>query len=448
MVDPKDYFSDAEWSEIGELLDEKLIRDKRKPKRGNGRAAGGARAGWLANAITDERGVIPNVTNTLLSLRAAPELADALAYDELLRAAMLVEDLPLTADAKPAGCDPLPRPVLDEDVTQLQEWLQWNGLAKIGRDIVHQAVDRRAREFPFHRLRDWLDGLEWDGASRLDKWLTYYLGAEGSPYHAAIGKMFLIAMVARVFEPGCKADYVVILQGAQGELKSAACRVLGGEYFSDNIPDIRSKDASQHVRGLWLIELPELSALSRADVEAWKAFITRTTERYRPFYGRRETIEPRQCSFIGTTNQHEYLRDETGNRRFWPALIGRIDLDALIHDREQLFAEAVHCYRIGERWWPARQFEREFIAPEQEARFEVDVWEPVIAEWLNMVTRNRVLVSDVGKEALGFLSTSQIGTGEARRIRNVLHRLGWGQPPRIGRGRFYYRPGSDEAGDA
>jgi hypothetical protein len=445
MVDKPDYFTDKEWAEwIKDHpdLEDKVVhldQTKRKPKKPP--PAPGDRPGWLANAVIDEKGrIVSNVANTLLSLRGAPELAGVLAYDELLRATVLVKDLPLTANAQHASRDPLPRPVVDEDVTQIQEWIQWNGLATIGREIVHQAIDRRGREFPFHRLRDWLANLRWDGEKRLDRWLTDYLGAEASRYHATIGKMFLIAMVARVFQPGCQADYVLILQGEQGELKSTICRVLAGEYFSDNIPDIRSKDAAQYVRGLWLIELPELSALSRADIEAWKAFITRTTERYRPFYGHRETIEPRQCLFIGTTNRSEYLHDETGNRRFWPVRIGEIDLDGLIYSREQLFAEAVHCYRAQERWWPEREFERESIEPEQEAAFEVDVWEPVIANWLHETTRNKVLVSEVGTLALSFLSASQIHTADARRIRGILHRLHWRQPRRGER--FYHRPGT------
>jgi predicted P-loop ATPase len=398
-------------------------------------------AAWLERALTDDRNrVLSNLANVLTAMRFTPQLAGMLAYDELLRAAVLVAPLPLTEKARHASRDPLPRPVVDEDVSQLQEWLQWNSLPKIGRDIVHQAVDRRAREFPFHKLREWLESLKWDGKPRLDKWLTYYLGAEPSEYHAAIGKMFLIGMVARVFEPGCKADYVLILQGAQGELKSEACRVLGGEYFSDDLPDIRSKDANQYVRGLWLIELPELSAMSRSDVEHWKAFISRTTERYRPFYGRRETIEPRQCLFIGTTNREEYLQDETGGRRFWPVRIGKIDLDALKHDRDQLFAEAVHCHRNHERWWPDQEFERQCIAAEQEARFEADVWEPLIDEYLHKIAEDKTRVCDVARVGLAF-DSARIGTADARRIRRVLHRLGWRQvPTRATADRFYYRP--------
>jgi predicted P-loop ATPase len=416
----------------------------RFPTRGRKKAAKPAPpkpTGWAANAILDTMmKPLANVANVLLAVRSMPELASVLAYDEMLRAAVLKTELPLVRGANAASRDPLPRPVIDEDVTQLQEWLQWNDLPRVGLAVVQQAVDLRSREFPFHRLREWLDSLKWDKRPRIDNWLTYYLDAEESAYHAAIGKMFLIAMVARIFEPGCKADYVLILQGPQGELKSAACRVIGGEWFSDSMPDIRSKDANQHVRGLWLIELPELSALHRADIEAWKAFITRDTERYRQPYGRRETIEPRQCLFIGTTNKDEYLQDETGNRRFWPALVGAIDLVALKRDREQLFAEAVHRYRSGEQWWPDKTFEREVIAPEQEERVETDVWHPLIEAYLAKMKEDRVLVCDIARDALGFDVAAKIGTHDQRRIIHVLVRLRWRQGKREAKGRFYHRP--------
>jgi hypothetical protein len=395
------------------------------------------KADWLKYAMIDNFGEpLSNLANALAAIRYTPELANALAYDELSREAVLIAELPIVAGAKLISGRPLPRPIIDEDVTQLQEYLQHAGMPKIGKDAVHQAVDRNSRDFSFHKLRDWLDGLKWDRKPRLDTWLIYYLGAEDTPYHRAIGKMFLIAMAARVFEPGCKVDYVLILEGPQGELKSAVWQILGGDYFSDYMPDIRSKDACQHVRGKWLIELPELSALGRGDVEAWKAFITRTTERYRQPYGRKESTEPRSIVFAGTTNKDKYLHDETGNRRFWPALTTSIDLDSLKTDREQLFAEAVERYRNKERWWPDREFERETVVAEQENRFEVDAWEEPISEHLDTLTEKRVQVCDLGIQALGFLSSSQIGTTDQRRITRILHRLNWA-PGRDWRGRFY-----------
>jgi putative DNA primase/helicase len=218
-------------------------------------------------------------------------------------------------------------------------------------------------------------------------------------------------------------DHLPVLEGRQGALKSTACQILGGEYFSDSLPDVTAwKDAAQHLRGKWLIEVSEMHAMNKAEAAQLKAFITRTTERYRPPHARKEVIEPRQVVFIGTTNKDAYLRDETGGRRFWPVRTGIIDVEKLARDRDQLFAEAVARYRAGEPWWPRPDFEREHIVPQQGERYEADVWEEAIASYLKAVTRTTVWV--VAREAL-YIETPRIGKADSNRISAAMERLGW-----------------------
>ncbi|HEY1888249.1 MAG TPA: virulence-associated E family protein [Roseiarcus sp.] len=391
-------------------------------------------APWLKHCAKDDRDrIISNLDNVMVALEAAPELAGCLAFDEMSRTTMVMKGLPTTPGDECAGDGRFPRAIRDTDVSRLQRWLQRVGLPKVGRDITHQAVDLQAERDAFHPVRDFLNGLKWDGRERIASWLVDYLGAEASPYTLGIGQLFLVAMVARVFRPGCKADYMLVLEGEQGAGKSRACRVLAGEWFSDGLPDIHHKDAAQHLRGKWLIEVAELSATSKADAEALKAFVSRPIERYRPAYGHREVNEPRQCVFVGTTNRTAYLKDETGGRRFWPVKVERIDIDALVRDRNQLFAEAVLAFQADQPWWPDGKFERSVIKPEQEARFETDAWSQPICAYLK--GKIRVRVTDIAHDALGF-EVARIGTSEQRRITGVLTSFGW-KPGRDWQGRFF-----------
>ncbi|WP_454617527.1 VapE domain-containing protein [Bradyrhizobium cenepequi] len=389
---------------------------------------------WLDDCIKGEKGApVPNIANVLLALRLDPLLRDAFAYDEMAHMPMLMHPL-----FKP-GKRRIIRPITDEDVTHVTEYLQNCGITSIGREKVHDAINARARERAFHPVRDYLDELMWDGVGRIDTWMVTHLGTEETEYTKAIGKMFLIAMVARVFEPGCKADYMLVLEGPQGLLKSTACQRLAGEWFSDELPDIHTKDAVQHLRGKWLVEVDELRATSRADAAALKSFITRQVERYRPSYGRHEVVEPRQCVFVGTTNENTYLRDQTGGRRFWPTKVGEIKIDAIERDRDQLFAEAVKLYREGEKWWPDARFEREHMKKEQDARYDADAWEKPIGDYLGTLTENieRVTISMIATAALE-MEKARLGRADQNRIKAVLERAHWVYHPKGGDSAYPY----------
>jgi Virulence-associated protein E-like domain/Bifunctional DNA primase/polymerase, N-terminal len=403
-----------------------------RAQRQNKGAASRDETPWLSQCLYGggrDPTPLPVLANALIGIRT--EWPDAITYDEMLCASMLMQPL--------AGENNFtPRPLTDIDVGIMQERLQQLGLCRIGKDVMHQAIDVRASERAFHPVRDYLNSLQWDCTGRMGKLFVDYFGTAPGPYVESVGRMFLVSMVARIFKPGCKADHMPVIEGPQGVLKSTALAVLGGQWFSDNLPDISvGKDASQHLRGKWLIEVSEMHAMDRAETTKLKEFITRTTERYRPSYGRKEVIEPRQCIFAGTTNKDTYLRDETGGRRFWPTKAGRIDIDALARDRDQLFAEAVAAFKSDEAWWPDKDFEREHMLPEQEARYEGDAWEETIRQYLDLQLQPRVTVGQIAKQALG-METAKIGTADQRRIAAVLVNLGWSRQPKDREGKRWW----------
>jgi hypothetical protein len=365
----------------------------------------GAPPNWRQHCQLDRKGnPLCKLANAMLALRNDPAIKSILAYDEMFCGEVLVSEIGSAINLA------VPRPVRDVDVTAIQECFQLSGLPIIGTDTVHKAIDLRAHEYCFHPVRDYLKSLCWDGKPRVDTWLNQYLGVAQTEYTKTIGRMFLIAAVARIFQPGCQANYMLILEGEQGEFKSSACKILGGEWFSDNLPDIATagKDVSQHLRGKWIIEVTELNAMSKAESSQLKAFVTRAVERYRRSYGRKEVVEPRQCVFIGTTNNSVYLRDETGSRRYWPVKTNTINLDALKCDRNQLFAEACQLFYRGVQWWPDKAFEATYVKPEQDARFEEDPWTDSTIQYLSGLTATKVTTSQIARHALGFLSDARV----------------------------------------
>jgi predicted P-loop ATPase len=167
------------------------------------------------------------------------------------------------------------RPIENHDVTEIMVLIQHQFLKRVTRAMVVEAIEAAARDHPFHPIRSYLDGLAWDGAARVDSWLATYLRAENTPYTRAVGRWFLLSMVARVIEPGCKADYTLVLEGRQGTRKSTACRILGGAWFSDTLPDLRQWWGPQeYLKGKWLIEIAELSATQKTGSDQLKAFLT------------------------------------------------------------------------------------------------------------------------------------------------------------------------------
>jgi len=212
-----------------------------------------------------------------------------------------------------------------------------------GKEKYLEAVSDLARENTFHPVRDYLDGLTWDGKSRLDRWLIDYLGAEDSGLNRAVGAIVLMAAVRRVRQPGCKFDEVMVFESEEGTGKSEAIKILAGqpEWFTDNLSlQDETKVIIENTAGKWLIEYGELEGLQKAETEAVKRMLSRQVDEARLAYGRRKSVRPRQWIAIGTTNNDRYLRSTTGNRRFWPVKVGTINLEALRRDRDLIWAEA------------------------------------------------------------------------------------------------------------
>lgn len=349
--------------------------------------------------------------NALLILQNDPAWRGVFAKDDFAQRVVLLRDLPVEDDYKEAPIDTLPDPqaevrrnvrgskrfagikeIDDNDLVRVVTWLERSDFRlcvspSLVSDIIEVVADTRK----IHPVRDYLRTVQWDGIKRIGEipenraelgtpgWLTTLMGAPDTPYVRKISRWWLISAVARIMQPGCQADHLIILEGKQGKGKSQGVQALSEPWFSQDLGDIRdAKQAQQLLAGVWMIEIGELDAMARATEQALKRFFSQTIDRYREPYGRRVRNHPRQCVFVGTTNNDgSYLRDVTGNRRYWPCHTGHIDVDKIRELRDQIWAEAVVLYRAQERWWPDAD-DHALITPEQENRRDEHPWTEVV----------------------------------------------------------------------
>ena len=273
----------------------------------------------------------------------------------------------------------------DDDAAQLRIYLE-PFFGKLAKNDILDAVAATASDQAYHPVRDYLNGLSWDGKARLDTLLIDYLGAADTAYTRAVTRKAFTAAVARVMTPGCKYDTMLVLVGGQGRHKSTLLARMGGEWFSDSLRTFGDKDAMETIQGTWIDEVAEMQAMAKAEVDAVKMFLSKTNDYYRAAYGRYTADRPRQCVFFGTTNSKECLTDTTGSRRFWV-----VDIDQqgrcknvfrdMAGERDQIWAEAVAYWRIGESLYLSPELEREARKIQEEHRAR-HPWEGIIADYL------------------------------------------------------------------
>lgn len=330
-----------------------------------------------------------NVLTLVTFINTNPAWRDALRFN------LLTENYEVCPPFPPQnGPKGPPRPMHDpHDVLLATMYFQANGFPKASKFVVWDALVAVAHQHSYHPVRDYLGTLKWDGISRVGSLFQHYFNAvlPDDPVendrqvayleHISVG--FMVGAVARAMQPGCKHDHVPVVIGRnQGLLKSSAIRALCRDptWFSDDIsPDLADRDTKESLRGKWICELSEIPHVRR-ETERVKAFFSKQADRYRAAFGRANQDHPRQGVFIGSSNDLEFV-DVTGNRRFWPFHSeGRIDLDAIERDRDQLWAEALALYRQGVIWWLPPTIEM-IAAERQEAFVEADVWDDLIAAW-------------------------------------------------------------------
>lgn len=380
----------------------------------------------LADSLATGKDGIPlnTVSNILAILRHDPELSSLVTLNEFTYDTSILRPPPLPDDGARPMPGPYPRQWTEADEALILAYIQRNWTSRATDSSLRAAMSAEAAMRGYHPVRDWLATLQWDGIHRLDSWMTMAFGADDTQYIRDVGTKFLIAACRRVRHPGCKFDFMLILEGPQGIGKSSALKTLyGDQWFSDSIMhDLAHKDAAVSLIGVWCLEMAEIAQFIRNDTETIKAFLARSTDKYRPSYGRTDVIRPRHGVLVGTTNKSDYLRDETGNRRFWPVVCRDIDLPWIATNRDQLWAEAAARETTDEPIW-LEDTQTQFEAVEiQQSRLAVDTWHERIEGYVSH--RASVSTPELLETCVGLHPKDHNRSAEMRAA-SVLTTLGW-----------------------
>lgn len=313
---------------------------------------------WLLKLTTTPKGKTETtIDNALLVLLNDPDIKGKFYFDEFQKKPVVCGDLPwihfpfrssiVWGDTDDAGIRNL-----------LESRYQISSAHK-----VHDAIDLAMLQLKRHPVKEYLQGVTWDGLKRAETLFIDYLGADDSLYVREVTRKSLIGAVARIMQPGCKHDHILVLVGPQGCRKSTTLAKLGRSWFSDSLYTVSGKEAYEQLQGYWIIELGEMAATRKAELEQIKQFISKQSDNFRAAYARRTQDHPRQCAFFGSTNDDEFLRDPTGARRFWPVTvsnIGREKADGLTDEIvDQIWAEVVVRYEAGEHWYLSNEAEKQ-----------------------------------------------------------------------------------------
>ena len=434
---------------------------------------------WMAQLETNTNGnIVQTVNNARLILTNDPKLRGLIAYDRFAVRVMVMRKTPWSSSARDTEGR---RPWRDTDSAGLRWYLESVYSLK-GKQVIEDAFTTVSTDNAFDDVENYLQGLTWDGTPRIDRLWVEFLGAEDSEYTRAVTRKSLVACVARALDPGVKFDNVLTLVGGQGYGKSTVLEMLGRGWFNASLSSFdRNKEASELIQGSWLIELGELAQLNHSELNAAKQFITRTSDRFRAAYGRFVEDCPRRCVFFGTTNQDDFLRDETGERRFWPLPVKRRmkpeDFERFRGLVDQYWAEAKAYYQMGERLYldselleaAAKMLQERYREDDgTEGTVEDFLQQPVPVDWYGrkiadrrawlsrrddfgagseemLIPRPKICAREVWAECYGrdlaYCDRRQIQT-----INRALARLGWESGrfkfgPGYGQQRGYYRPG-------